>query len=306
MKARTVAAICRCAIITLFFLATAVGTALFMSNPWYIALFAGIGCIAGATEFFLGVFPERVLLIRRITHAALAGGLVVLALTLGINFQFHQIILDSARGVVTGAAIQFVAARLVLPWLFGNIFCSRACWDGAIFDLALASRHGKERSLARPPHPGRRSPMAWLYLAFSLAAATWVASISTTHIAHSATWRFGLENAFIVLFGLLVLPRFGGRSYCRHLCPFLTLSGLAARFSLFKIAPDHTVECDRCGACSSACPMGIDVLGATIEGERVNNRDCLLCEACVAACRKRRLRISPPSLILRAFAKKGN
>ena len=306
MNTGTAAAVCRGATITLFFLATAAGVALFMSNPWYIALFAGIGCLAGTTEFILGMFPDKVTRVRRTNHVILASGLVVLALSLGINFQFNQIILDLSRGVVTGAAIQFVAARLVLPWLFGNIFCSRACWDGAAFDLAAAVRRGGSAKTPRKPHPGYRSLVAWLYLAFSVAAATWAASqLPPSYAAESARWRFGVENAFIVFFGLAILPRLGGRSYCRHLCPFLTLSGIFARFSLFKITPDESVECDRCGACSSACPMGIDVRDATVDGGRLSNRDCLLCESCVEACRKRRLRIAPPRLILRVFAKKG-
>ena len=304
MNARTAAAACRCAVIFLFFLAVAVVVSWFMSNPWYIALFAGIGCLAGTTEFILGVSPGKVARVRRTTHAILAAGLVSLAISLGINFQFHQIILDLARGVVTGAAIQFVAARLVLPWLFGNIFCSRACWDGAVFDLATAAKQGRGRRAPCEPHPGRRSPAAWLYLAFSVAAAAWAGSrLPADFAAKSARWRFGAENAFIVFFGLAVLPRLGGRSYCRHLCPFLTVSGIFAKFSLFKITPDEAVECDRCGACSAACPMGIDVLGATADGRRLNHRDCLLCESCVQACHKRRLRISPPRSILRVFVK---
>jgi polyferredoxin len=229
---------------------------------------------------------------------------VALAFSIGVDFQFHQIMLDVSRGVVTGAIIQFAAARVALPLLFGNIFCSRACWDGITFDLAYARRRNSRQI---PPAGERRHWLAWAYLLFSIAAASSAAYAipDGTFPMESKRLRFGLENAAIIFFGLAVLPKMGGRSYCRLLCPFLTVSGVFARFALFKITPDDEVECDGCGACSRACPMGIDVHGKTIGGKRLNHPDCLLCEACVAACSKRRLRISPPRSILRVFAKKG-
>jgi len=303
MTSGTVVAIARGVTALLFFVATAVVVALFMSNAWYAALFSGIGIVAGATEFSLGMNPAKVALIRRVTHVILASGLVVLAVSLGINFQFHQMVLDFLKGVVTGAAIQFVAARVVLPFIFGNMFCSRVCWDGIAFDLAVAARG---RGSSSKPALGGRNWTAWVYLAFSILAAILVgAAFSAESVHESARWRFGVENALIIFFGLTVLPRMGGRSYCRQLCPFITVSGFFAKFSLFKITPVDEVECDGCGACSAACPMGIDVRGATIGGERLSHPNCLLCESCVQACAKRRLRMSIPRSILRVFAKKG-
>jgi len=296
MKTGTAAALSRGLAALCFFLATAAVVSFYMSNIWYAALFVGIGLIAGATEFSLGVNPAKVALIRRLSHVCLALGLVTLAFSIGVNFQFHQIILDISRGVVTGALIQFAAARVVLPLLLGNIFCSRACWDGIAFDLAGAAR---SKTAPVPPAGKGRHWMAWTYLVLSVAVAAAVGYAASDHpLVESKRLRFGFENAAIIFFGLAVLPRMAGRTYCRFLCPFLTVSGVFARFALFKITPDDKVECDGCGACSSACPMGIDVRGETIDGGRLRHPDCLLCEACVASCSKQRLRISPPRSIL--------
>jgi len=55
--------------------------------------------------------------------------------TCGCNFQFTQIVFGFLGGVTTAALIQFIIARIVFPFFIGNGFCSRACWDGAIFEL---------------------------------------------------------------------------------------------------------------------------------------------------------------------------
>ena len=67
------------------------------------------------------------------------------------------------------------------------------------------------------------------------------------------------------------------RCFCRYLCPLGAFYALCSRFSVHQITvqPD---ACSACGACASACPMGIDPAKA------VNGAECIRCGKCKAAC----------------------
>ena len=65
----------------------------------------------------------------RLSVQFIIGGFLLfwLSLFIGVNFQFPEIFFDISAGIVTGALIQMLVARVALPFLFGNAFCSRAC-----------------------------------------------------------------------------------------------------------------------------------------------------------------------------------
>jgi ferredoxin len=54
---------------------------------------------------------------------------------------------------------------------------------------------------------------------------------------------------------LLAVAMFVGRPYCRYLCPYGPLLGVASRFAKWRptVAPD---ACTRCRLCESSCPYG--------------------------------------------------
>ena len=247
----------------------------------YFLLFCAIGALVAAAVHATIRYPERRQAIRLVLLCLIGGGLFFgLSVHVGVNFQFPQIVFDASAGVVAGALIQFVVARLVLPFVFGNGFCSRACWDGAVFELA-------EKRMGKPRRERRRSELlAWSYLAgvvLLAAAATRWNNPATDEVARR-WWILG-ENALIIVLGLGLPAVWGRRAYCRMLCPFITVSGLLSRFSLFKIAPTGN-PCVECELCNRACPMMVDVMTAAMSGRRVQDRSCILCERCVDACPK--------------------
>jgi len=67
------------------------------------------------------------------------------------------------------------------------------------------------------------------------------------------------------------------RPFCRTLCPLGALYGLLNPVSIWQIRADPEL-CDRCGACSRVCPVGLDASGAP------NSRECLRCLRCIQAC----------------------
>jgi polyferredoxin len=277
-------ALLRGILIFIFFLITAVAVAYFRANSAYFFLFSGIGLIAGITEFSIAANPLYAQIIRRASLNILAGSLFVLALVIGINFQFSQIFIDLYASIITGALIQFVAARLILPFFFGNIFCSRACWDGAVFETfaKFAKNNIPEKNNTPSPY---RSITAWLFLLLIIT----VASISGVLIkspphGNAIRWKFIVLNIIIITAGL-ILSRFKGRrAYCREICPFLTVSGIISQFSLFKVTPVKKNSCTQCGKCTESCPMQINVMDYVIKNRRIDHPDCIMCEKCVSTC----------------------
>lgn len=279
---RKKAALLRGTVILAFFLVTALTVYFIRSNIAYLFMFSGIGLIAGFTEFQIALTPVSGQKIRKTSLAILAGSLVLLALVIGINFQFSQIFIDLYSGIVTGAAIQFIAARLLLPWFFGNIFCSRACWDAAAFEYLEAK---KSNFPSLKEHTRHRSISAWIYLVLIAAAASFY-GMSNSLLPGSAgiRWTFVIINVLIIIISILGYPRKGSRAYCRKLCPFITISGVFSQFSLFKVDPVKHQACTACGKCTRACPMHINVMEYVQQEKRIDHPDCTMCEECISVC----------------------
>jgi ferredoxin-type protein NapH len=256
----------------------------------YFWMFGTIGLLSSGCEYLINSRPKLRQLMR-LTMLTIIGGSLFgfLSLYRGVSFQFPQIFFDASAGIVTGALIQLVVARVALPFIFGNAFCSRACWNGIVFELIYKSKIG-------PCHKKPRLEIvAWTYLVSLIILACIVTSI-TVNPAENETirkWWIVGENVWIVVLGLVLTMFLGGRAYCRTLCPFITISGLFSRFSILKITPIQRDKCVKCTKCSKACPMGIDVMSFVVDGRRVNNKTCILCERCVSACATNCLKMQP-------------
>ena len=242
-------------------------------------------------------FPKLRQKIRIITQCSIgAVFLGILSLAIGINFQFPQIIFDFMGAVVTGALIQLIISRLIFPFIFGNAFCSQACWDGAFFEI-FNSRVRKKSNIEKP----RSEMLAWGYLIGLILCAIvvsywWNPATNGIDLAYKATDRRILslaENALIIFSGIFLVFLWGSRAYCRRFCPFLTISSLFSKFSIYKITPVNTGLCTKCMACSEICPMLIEVGTYVQSSKRINHKLCILCERCVSSCPKDCLRQLP-------------
>lgn len=153
-----------------------------------------------------------------------------------------------------------VAAFFILPLaftlFFGRSFCGGVCPLGAIQDLVLV----RPVRLPRWVEHGLRLG-AYVYLGLAvLFAATASAFVICQYDPFVGFFRLsGSQDMILLGAAFLVVGMFVGRPYCRFLCPYGVLLGIASRFSRrgVKIAPD---SCVRCKLCEEECPFGaIDV-----------------------------------------------
>jgi polyferredoxin len=82
-----------------------------------------------------------------------------------------------------------------------------------------------------------------------------------------------------VLGGLAALSLVVKHAWCRWLCPYGALLGLASHLSPLHVRRDPAA-CNDCRACTRACPVEVPVHARL----RVLSTECTGCLSCVAAC----------------------
>ena len=92
-----------------------------------------------------------------------------------------------------------------------------------------------------------------------------------------------------VLACLTILSLLVKNFWCRYLCPYGALLGLASLASPFRIRRE-TTGCTGCRRCSAACPSALAVHSCTT----VSSPECTGCLTCVASCPERNVLAMQP------------
>lgn len=170
--------------------------------------------------------------------------------SIGSIQNIAQGLADSSFGVPLGV-LAFGVVPLLFALTVGRVFCSSVCPHGALQDLVLL------KPIRLPvwlEHGLRLIPYTYLGLAM-IFAATGGGYIICQYDPFVTIFR--LSGSVLMVscaVGLLALGMFVGRPYCRFLCPYGALLGLASRFSKWRvrITPD---ECTQCRLCEQSCPF---------------------------------------------------
>lgn len=190
------------------------------------------------------------------------------------------------------AAMILLITFLSISVLFRKAFCSWLCPIGTISEAAwkLGRKLMKRNRVC--PHvidiPLRS--LKYILLAFFLYAIVGMPSDAIAaflaspygYVADVKMLRFFLHLsgfAAATIASLFVLSIFFQNFWCRYICPYGALMGLAAIFSPAKIHRDAG-RCIECAKCSSACPALLEV--ATLVN--IRSAECNGCMECVAVC----------------------
>lgn len=253
------------------------GNIFFLFNFGYIgmAIFIGLGLYA--------ILPRAQKPIGRRVAQILVGVYMLgfLGFILKENMQLEGFFFYLAAGIVGGAVVHYLVAKVFGPVLFGRGFCGWACWTAAVLDLLPYKRNRQGRAAIQ---------WEWLrYLHFAASLGLVLSVIYGFGYAierqtmQAVWWLIGGNAFYYAAAVVLAFVMQDNRAFCKYLCPITALLKLTSRFSMIKIAGDAS-KCDNCGACARACPMDIDIPLYIRNGERVLSTECIFCNTCVSAC----------------------
>ena len=81
--------------------------------------------------------------------------------------------------------------------------------------------------------------------------------------------------------------KFGGRFFCRMLCPLGAVLGLFNRVAIYKVETNSN-RCTGCSACRKVCPMDISIL----DNSFLSKSNCISCGRCIKACPAKKIEYS--------------
>jgi polyferredoxin len=190
------------------------------------------------------------------------------------------------------AAMFLFLTFLAIAFLLRKAFCSWLCPVGTMSEyLWRAGRQIFRRNFHLPhwidiPFRG----LKYLLLGFFLWA---VGNMSAEAIAQFMQSPYGLiadvrmlnffrylgETAAIVLAVLVIASALVQNFWCRYLCPYGALLGLASLFSPLRIRRSESA-CIDCAKCAKACPANLPVDKLIT----IKSAECTGCMECIAVC----------------------
>lgn len=190
------------------------------------------------------------------------------------------------------AGMFLLIAFLAASWIFRKSFCGWLCPVGTISEYLWRlgrQTFGRNFRLPGKLDVGLRG-LKYLLLGLFLYA---VGSMSVAGIHEFLEGPYGLVddvkmlNFFrtlglaggVVMAVLVIGSAFVQNLWCRYLCPYGALMGLAALASPLRIRRQATL-CIDCAKCAKACPAGLPVDRLV----QIASAECTGCMECVAVC----------------------
>jgi len=255
---------------------------------WFQGIFVLLNVYLGL-QFYLFVRQfESGAEILRVSRPAGVEGWLPIAGMMNLKYFF---LTGSVPGIHPAAMVLF-SVFLLISFVFRKAFCSWLCPVGTLSEaLWKLGRKLLKRNWTLPrwvdiPMRG----LKYLLLAFFFYA---VAGMSAEGIRAFLSSPYGLvadvkmlnffrfmgETAAITLLSLALLSIVYRNFWCRYLCPYGALHGLASILSPAKIRRDEE-RCIDCAKCAKACPslLAVDKL------VNISSPECTACLECIAVC----------------------
>jgi polyferredoxin len=86
---------------------------------------------------------------------------------------------------------------------------------------------------------------------------------------------------------LVGVAKFGGRFFCKLLCPIGAVLGLFNKIAIYKVDVNNN-KCTGCMACKKVCPMDISILNKSF----LSRSNCISCGRCIKVCPTKKIEYS--------------
>jgi polyferredoxin len=221
--------------------------------------------------------------------------LVFLGIMQRENMQIEETVIYLAyfisTGVFTRVLIHYAIAKVFGPLIWGRGYCGWACYTAALLEWLPI----KENKPIPKKYTYIRIPVliVSLLIPFSLIHSGY--DYMTKHIDSSITsfieskkidqfiWFLAGYILYYIIGIILAFVFRKKRAFCKIFCPVSLIMKLPTRLSLIKIRPSRN-KCIKCGKCSEACPMDVDVKRYIENGQKVLSTECIGCRNCVNIC----------------------
>ncbi len=206
--------------------------------------------------------------------------------------NFKVFIVTGHVPAIHPAAMFLFMAFLAMSLLAKKSFCSWLCPVGTFSEVLAGigkKIFGRNLSLPRWADLPLRG-LKYLLLGFFVLI---IGSMSAAAIAEFMHTPYGLiadvkmlnffremsQTAAIVIAALVILSILVENFWCRYLCPYGALMGLASLLSPLKIRRNPQA-CIDCAKCARACPAALPVDKLV----KIISVECTACMACIASC----------------------
>jgi polyferredoxin len=255
---------------------------------WVQGLFLALNLYLGVQFYFFVRYFESGGLTPQVSRPAGVEGWLPIAGLMNLKY----FLLTGEVPSIHPAAMFLLVSFLLISFIFRKAFCGWMCPVGSLSELVWKlGRKILTRNWILPRWidlPLRS--LKYLLLAFFGYA---VAGMSVSAIGAFLNSPYGLVAdvkmldffrymggmGAITLLILLILSFFFQNFWCRYLCPYGALTGVAALFSPARIRRDPQ-KCIDCSKCAQACPA----LLAVDQRPIIRSAECTACMECVDVC----------------------
>jgi len=198
--------------------------------------------------------------------------------------------LASAQPVAFWLVLSLVQTFVVIPWIVyqwgKGAYCGWICSCGALAETLgdeYRTRAWHGASAKKAENAGQIVLWCAVVVSLPIMFKAWTGAALPGMETLSRVYAILVDMTMSGVLGIGLYFAFTGRVWCRFFCPLAALMHIYARFSRYRIFADKK-RCISCEICTKACHMGIDVMAYAATGRPMDDVECVRCSACVTSC----------------------